>query len=88
MAAAHERLFATTTGHLRAELRAAAAPPPQETPGEAAVRAANKSARVQRVSDHGLVIVQYPTAKVDNKQDTELTSRGKCRTVSGGFFSS
>jgi len=29
-----------------------------------------------------------PQAVVGNKQDTELTSRGKCRTVSGGFFSS
>lgn len=78
----HERLFLTRTRQPRRSFKPEK-PRPLTT---AQLQRLNRSATISREGD--LMLVTYKTSRNGVKQDTTLTARGNCRTVSGGFFSS
>jgi hypothetical protein len=41
-----------------------------------------------QVPSHGLVIVTYPGAKKEQKQETDITAAGYTRNKLGGFYTS
>lgn len=61
--------------------------PPTPTP-DVVLQKQNKDAVVKRIPEHGLLVVQYASGRVDDKQEHRITPRGKSRNNYGGFFNS